>query len=141
MSKLALPLKRKRAEEDLESRLNLLKTRIFRIARVQAETDPISFREDALDSLGLAEKFLVEEVLHMVAKHRPRDAEGFLSLYAKYFTPDEEEELSPTDVLYVKRFSEEYGPYLWSEIDHHARFEDLLDSAVASQYEFSTQKS
>ena len=52
-----------------------------------------------MDSLGLAEKFLAEEVLHMVAKHRPRDAEGFLSLYAKYFTPDEEEELSPTDIL------------------------------------------
>jgi hypothetical protein len=35
----------------------------------------------------------------MVAKHRPRDAEGFLSLYAKYFTPDDEEELNPTDIL------------------------------------------
>ncbi len=66
---------------------------------MQADRDPISFREDALDILGLAEKFLAEEVLHMVAKHRPRDAEGFLSLYAKYFTPDEEEELSPTDIL------------------------------------------
>ena len=70
----------------------------------------------------------------MVAKHRPRDAEGFLSLYAKYFTPDEEEELNPTDIQDVNRFSEEYGPYLWSEIDHHARFEDLLDSALTSQY-------
>ena len=88
--------------------------------------------------MGLAEKFLAEEVIHIVAKHRPRDAEGFLSLYAKYFTPDEEDELSHADVLYVKRFSEEYGPYLWFEIDHHARFEDLLDSVVASQYVMSS---
>jgi hypothetical protein len=40
-----------------------------------------------------------------MSKHRPRDTEGFLKLYAKYFTPDDEEELSENEVKQLHKFS------------------------------------
>ncbi len=48
---------------------------------------------------------MAEEVLRMIAKHRPLGDEEFLTMYDKYFTPDEEESLSLADIKLVKRFS------------------------------------
>lgn len=135
MSAVVLPHKRaKRTDDDLLQRLLLIKHRISTLARFDTLNDPLILNDDilTLDCIGLSEKYLADEVLMIIAKYRPKNHEDFLKLYEKYFTPDDEECLGDQEKRQIKRFSNRYGDYVWSEIEHQERVENLLQECLAA---------